>query len=158
METPESIERMLERRLVPTAFSSEGSPALDALIDDLAGESTESSVASVKWSRYVIGAAAAAVVMFVAIGVTIPSGKDVVVAGFDELFSPPSDVVLLEDVEGVISADEKGALVADPDGSLHRAWNVQVVSEERFFDEESGQEVRVVHPRDELVLMPVSSF
>ncbi|MEP4078860.1 hypothetical protein [Haloferula sp.] len=155
METPESIERMLEKRLVPSAFSVEGSAALEELIDDLAEESPK---APLRWGRYLLGAVAAAVAMFAAIMVTIPSGEVTSVVGVDELFSEPQDVILLEDVEGVVSAQENEVLVADADGSLHRAWHVHVVSEERFHDEESGDEIRIVHPRDELVLMPVTTF
>jgi hypothetical protein len=155
METPESIERMLEKRLVPCAFSVEGSAALESLIDELAGEAPRTSV---KWGRYVFGAAAAAVAMFVGIALSIPAGEVPVVAEVETLFSEPGEVILIEGVEGVISAEENDGLVADADGSLHRAWHVQVVSEERFHDEQSGQEVRVVSPRDELVLLPVTSF
>lgn len=87
------------------------------------------------------------------------SGGDVrPLSGVDELFSEGLDVVLLEDVEGVVSAEANQSLVADADGSLHRAWHVQVLSEEHFHDEESGETVRVVHPRDEVVMMPVTSF
>jgi hypothetical protein len=155
METPESIERMLKKRLVPSAFSVKGSSALESLIDELAEESAPSSV---KLGRYLSVAAAAAMVMFVGILISNPSGEVPAVAGLEDLFAEPQDVVLVEDVEGVISAEENEGLVADKDGSLHRAWHVQVVSEERFHDEKSGEEVRVVYPRDELVLMPVTSF
>jgi hypothetical protein len=159
METPESIERMLEKRLVPSAFSVEGSAALESLIDELAGEpSALVAQASVKWGRYLMGAAAAALVMFGLILMSIPSGEVPEMVGVEELFSEPQGVVLLEDLEGVISAEENEKLVVDADGSLHRAWHVQVISEEIFHDEQSGQEVRVVHPRDELVLMPVTTF
>ncbi len=113
---------------------------------------------SPKWGRYLLGAAAAALVMFAAIAVSIPSGEVAPVVAMEGLFAEPLNVVLLEDMEGVVSAEENEALVTDADGTLHRAWHVQVVSEERFHDEQSGQEVRVVHPRDELVLMPVTSF
>ncbi|MFC7335552.1 hypothetical protein ACFQY0_00065 [Haloferula chungangensis] len=155
METPESIERILEKRLVPCAFSVEGSAALESLIDELAGESPQPSV---RWGRYLVGAAAAALMMFAGIAVWIPTSEVPAVAEVNTLFAEPHEVVLIEDVEGVISAEENDGLVADADGSLHRAWLVQVVSEERFRDEESGQEVRVVSPRDEIVLMPVTSF
>lgn len=155
METPESIERMLERRLTPSAFSVEASMALESLIDELAGERPATSP---KWGRYVLGGAAAALVMLAAIAVSIPSGKVVPLVAMEGLFAEPSNVVLLEDMEGVVSAEESDGLVTDSDGTLHRAWHVQVVSQERFHDELSGHEVRVVHPRDELVLMPVTSF
>lgn len=159
METPESIERLLEKRLVPSAFSVAGSAALESLIDELAGGSPVAAMTpNLKWGRYLIGAAAAAAVVFAVITISIPSSELPPVVGVDELFSVPHDVVLLEDIEGVISAEENKDLVADADGSLHRAWHVQVVSEERFHDELSGHEVRVVHPRDELVLMPVTTF
>lgn len=155
METPESIERMLEKRLTPSAFSAEGALALDLLIDDLAAASP---VESLNWGRYLLGAAAAALVMFAVIVMSIPSGEVAPVVAMENLFAEPANVVLLEDTEGVVSAEENEVLVTGADGTLHRAWHVQVVSEERFHDEQSGQEVRVVHPRDELVLMPVTSF
>ncbi|MEM1083839.1 MAG: hypothetical protein AAGI48_06925 [Verrucomicrobiota bacterium] len=155
METPESIERMLESRLVPGGMSEEGSAQLESLIDELAGESPSSER---RWLHYLLGGAAAALAMAASFWMLMPSGEVPPVAGVDELFSEVRDVVLLEDVEGVVSAEANQDLVSDPDGSLHRAWHVQVVSEEHFHDEKSGEVVRVVHPRDELVLMPVTSF
>lgn len=156
METPESIERMLERRLLPSALSPEGAAGLEALIDELQERSPVPSRDPGK-RRIYAALAAAAVVLLSAVFVVRPGG-DGVSAGVDELFGEPQQVVMLEDVEGVVSAEENGRLVADPDGSLHRAWHVQVMSEVLYHDERSGHEVRVVHPRDEIVLMPVSSF
>jgi hypothetical protein len=155
METPESIERMLQSRLVPGAMSGQGSASLEALIDELAEDSPRQAT---KWVGYLVAGAVAALAMTASIMLGVRAADVRPLSGVDQLFSEGLDVVLLEDVEGVVSAEANERLVADADGSLHRAWHVQVVSEERFHDEESGEVVRVVHPRDEVVLMPVTSF
>lgn len=154
-ESPESIERMLQTRLVPGAMSGQGSAALESLIDDLAEDKARPRP---KWRGYVMGGIAAGVALLAAIMIAMPKVEVAPMAGIEGLFSEVRDVVLLENLEGVVSAEPNEHLVAGADGSLHRAWHVQVVSEERFHDEESGEEVRVVRPRDELVLMPVTSF
>jgi hypothetical protein len=72
-----------------------------------------------------------------------------------EHFEPIS---LVSEEEGVVSAEVEDRLFSDGDGNLMRAWHVQVVNQERFHDPQTGHEVTLVRPRDEVVLMPVSSF
>ncbi|MGB1128879.1 MAG: hypothetical protein ACPG4K_02420, partial [Haloferula sp.] len=67
-------------------------------------------------------------------------------------------VSLVSEEEGVVAAEADEELLADSDGRLMRAWHVQVVNQERFVDPQTGHEITVVQPRDELVLMPVSAF
>jgi hypothetical protein len=40
----------------------------------------------------------------------------------------------------------------------YRAWRVRVVDEERLHDVQTGYEVLVSRPREEVRLIPVSSF
>lgn len=152
MESPEEIERALER-LVPRAMSESGAAGLDALIDELAGE----EVRGTRWgwiSIFGVGAAAALVGLLQLVEPTIEE-----LPGSVWRSERAADGVrLVAESEGVVAVDEAGSFVADSDGALHQAWHVQVLNEERFHDDETGSEVRVYHPREEVVLMPVTAF
>ncbi len=149
METPEEIELALERRLVPASLSGEGLASIEATLDELAGEEGESPAPRRWW----LGGAAAAVAGLVVVVQMRGPIESAAVASIE-----PAALVLLEESDRVVAAEEDAALRAEDDGSVHQAWHVRVVNEERFRDVETGLEVQVVHPRDELVLLPVSHF
>jgi len=155
METPEEMERRLQRCLTPRGFSDEGMAAMDDLLDELAGDSEEiASFNGHRWA-WVSGAAAAGIAL--AFGITWMSQlgqpeSSSLVADFVEPVSLVSEEV------GVVAVEEGEQLLSDDEGNLMRAWHMQVVNQERFHDPQTGHEVTVVHPRDEVVLMPVSSF
>ena len=149
------VERGLER-LIPRGFSEPGQASLEGLIDDLAGaEAAENAVPFVR-SGIFFGAAAA---ISLAAGLAwwnAPEGSTA--PGIARVDEAPMDPELMVEVENVVAVEEDAAMLADDDGGLHRAWRVTVVNEERFHDPATGHDVRVVHPRDELVLMPVTAF
>lgn len=164
MDTPESIERAL-LRLVPSALSEEGRSFLEETIDELAAASgpasrsygEASAVAGVRkvllgWFALGMAASLALVIGLWQLG----TGERSV--GNDVLFVAGPAMVLIEESSKILSAEEKQGLLADSDGSIHRAWWVEVVNEERFLDPQTGSEVRVVEPRDEMILMPVTAF
>ncbi len=165
-DTPEGIERALAR-LVPASLSGDGMAAIEETIDELAGTPVAESAATGGESRrdsrqdsrrgVVRWAAAAAVVGgLAALGmgwaVTADRGEP------GRAVIEPAEVVLLESSERVVEAAAETELLTDDDGSVNRAWHLNVVKEETYRDVETGYEVRVVHPRDELVMMPVSHF
>jgi hypothetical protein len=153
MRTPEEIERMLGERLIPRGFSERGRQAIEGLIDELAGESPSPAGRGRWWGT---GAAAAAVLAVAGWGWwSSPEVTPAAPAVVGELVSP---LELLSESVGVVSAEPDLEFRSDAEGKLLEAWHVQVVSEERFRDTESGHVVTVRHPRDELVLMPVSNF
>lgn len=158
MEELEEIERRLEG-LVPRGFSESGLASVEAMFDKLAANEPPRRPAGWTWGL----GAAAAVALAAGLGLTLRPAADppaVTVAAPDAVaeVADGEEPELVSELEGVVAIEADDGMLTDADGSLHRAWHVRVVSEERFRDSESGQEVRVVAPRDELVLMPVSAF
>ncbi|BCX46455.1 hypothetical protein HAHE_03630 [Haloferula helveola] len=151
METPEQIERALMERLVPRGFSDRGAASLDELIDELADETPAPGQRRTLWWG---AAAAVALTAGVSWGVWPRVPESVPVVGMGGL----AEVELLSESVGVVSTEADDRLLTDSDGSLLQAWNVTVVNEELFRDEQTGHEVRVIQPRDELVLIPVTAF
>jgi hypothetical protein len=159
MESPEDIEKALSR-LMPAAFSEEGKRSLDELIDGLAAGETVLEVAPDKskpllpWAGG-IAAAAAAVVL----AMNLPGGgPSTPSAGISQ--TPPvttGETVLLHQSERVEAAVPEDWMT-EADGVAYRAWRVRVVGEERLHDVQTGYEVLVSRPREEVRLIPVSSF
>jgi len=151
METADSVEKALER-LMPRGMSERATGALESMIDELAGEAP----ARPDWARIGIwstGAVAAVLAVFFGLHGRAPAPAR---SGGLALERPQVELVAV--VEGVVAVDPVEQLVASADGGLHREWHMQVVTEERFHDEETGHEIRVVHPRDEVLMVPVTSF
>lgn len=152
MQTPEEVERALAERLMPRGFSEKGGRELESLIDELAaGEDDQGEPRRRGWFW---GAAAAAAVMVPVMWWPTKAPAEQLVAAD----VPGEEIELLSESIGVVAAEADEDLMSDADGSLMRAYHLSVVSEERFRDVETGHEVRVVRPSDELVLVPVSNF
>lgn len=160
MESPEDLEKALAR-LMPSAISEKGQRSMDDLIDSLAAGKTVVTPLPAKsphrsaWFGG-IGAAAAAVV----VALSIPQGGNPVVTQgptVPRTTGPNGDVVLIGQSEVVEEAVPEDWM-SEADGVPHRAWRVRVVDQERLRDVETGYEVLVSRPREEVRLMPVSSF
>ena len=65
--------------------------------------------------------------------------------------------MLIRQTERVEDAAPEGWL-SETDGVAHRAWRVRVIDEDRVRDVETGYEVTVSRPREEVILMPVTAF
>jgi len=163
MESPEDIEKALSR-LMPAAISEEGKRSLDELIDGLAaGESPLSkreisrrpSLSSWPWAGG-IAAAAAAVVVALNWPAAAPVAPEASIAR-NRLPAETRGIVLLRQSERVEDAEPQPWL-SETDGVAHRAWRVRVIDEERLRDNETGYEVLVSRPREEVILMPVTVF
>lgn len=160
MESPEELEKALSR-LMPSALSEGGLRSLDELIDGLAaGEDRVPStpVKGFSWQWLAGGAAAAAAVV---LAVTFP-------------FAAPQDSLRGGGLAGGGRGIESGMLkighserveaavpedwLSESDGVAHRAWRLRVVDVERLQDLETGYEVSVSRPREQVVLMPVTAF
>ena len=156
MESPEDIEKALSR-LMPAAISEEGKRSLDELIDGLA--TTEKVVELPRKSGWPwaggIAAAAAAVVIALNLPAADPAGP--VAALIAEESFEESGIVLLRQTERVEDAEPEGWL-SETDGVAHRAWRVRVIDEDRVRDVKTGYEVTVSRPREEVILMPVTTF
>ena len=156
MESPEEIEKALSR-LMPAAISEEGKRSLDELIDGLAaGETVVQMPRKSAWPWLGgIGAAAAAVVITLNLPAGSPAPADVAVTAPAPVAE--GGIVLLQQTERVEKAEPDGWM-SETDGVAHRAWRVRVVDEERLRDLETGFEVLVSRPREEVILMPVTAF
>ncbi len=149
MDEVDRIEQMLRESLVPRGFTDRGAREMDAMIDSLAGvEETR------RWPWWRISGMAAAVTGAAALAWhTLPEPDAPEVA--DRAVVPAMQLV--SSSEGVVSAERDGEWL-DENGSLLQGWHVKVVNEERFHDEATGQTVRVLHPREEWVMLPVNTF
>jgi hypothetical protein len=158
MESPEDIEKALAR-LLPSAISDQGQRSLDDLIDSLAaGEAVvEMPPPRRKPWGWIggIGAAAAAV----ALALVIPAGnpEDSTTLASNPAFGEKEGFLVLEQSKHVESAEPED-WTSEADGVTHRAWRVRVVNQERVQDLETGYEVLVSHPQDEVILRPVNTF
>jgi hypothetical protein len=91
---------------------------------------------------------------------SLPQGESPAVIGnapVRENSPSKADVVLIgssEFVEDAVPED----WMSETDGVPHQAWRVRVVDQERLRDVETGYEVLVSRPREEVRLMPVTSF
>ncbi|MCW1921457.1 hypothetical protein OKA05_02765 [Luteolibacter arcticus] len=161
MESPEDIEKALAR-LMPSAISEKGQRSMEDLIDSLAaGETVGVELPPVKKPNRLpwfggIGAAAAAVV----VALSLPQGGSPVVVEKPVAPETPeasSGLVWIGQSE-VIEEAVPEDWMAETDGVPHRAWRVRVIDQERLRDVETGYEVLVSRPREEVRLMPITSF
>jgi len=155
MESPEEIEKALSR-LMPAALSENGQRSLDELIDGLTageGQAPLPRVAGFPWGWVAgLGAAAAAVVLALSFPATTPAVPVAVAPAV-----PDVGIVRIGQSERVETAVPEDWM-SESDGVAHRAWRVRVVDEERLHDVETGYEVLVSRPREQVVLMPVTAF
>lgn len=161
MQTPDPIEAALAR-LMPTAMSVSGQRSIEDMLDALAADLPAAKV--VPWYRRpAIGlSAAAAIAGILAIPALLQTGAPA--RGLSPRFAQAEKtedaapaLQLLSEADRIESMSDEG-WVSNPDGSVRQAVRVRTVGENTFKDRETGYTVRVSEPRDETVLMPVSSF
>ncbi|MCP5547676.1 MAG: hypothetical protein H7A50_09920 [Akkermansiaceae bacterium] len=156
MQHLESVEDILGR-LMPPALSQSCEEEIGELLEEFAAESVvplsaarTSSPVFRWWAGGIAAAGAAAAFVIPALSGT---GGQVVSAD-----PPPrADVVLVSESRRVESVWDEG-LQDIGDGAAMRATRLSLVEESTLFDEETGLEVRISEPREEVMLMPVSAF
>lgn len=137
-------------RLMPVALSDSAQAAMDARIDGLAGVEVEPHDFS-RWAKWLGGLAAA-----VAAGVfAFPSGSRETVPLAHA--ATADGMVVLTELDRVENVRDEGLFV-DAGGSAVRKMRVRVVGESRILDEETGIELTLTEPREEMYLLPVSTF
>jgi hypothetical protein len=167
MASVEHVERALER-LLPCALSLRATEAIEERLDALAvatepglAEPAATIPAPVKpWRRHPwrtgLGSAAALVAGgFAALWFwpqPLEQGRVVDLAPL----APSEDLELIREVDRLESAVDEGTL-ADEEGGVHRVLRYRVVGE-AYVRGNNGEVVRVVEPRDEVVLVPVTAF
>ena len=156
MESPEDIEKALGR-LLPSAISERGQKSLEELIDSLAaGETVVEMPRKSRWPWLGgIGAAAAAVIVAVSLPLANPPPTETAEAPVEPAMK--SGIVLIEQTQRVEEAVPEDWM-SESEGVPHQAWRVRVVDQDRLRDVQTGYEVVVSRPREEVRLMPVTSF
>ena len=156
MESPEDIEKALSR-LMPAAISEEGKRSLDELIDGLAAGETVAELPRKSAWPWLGGVGAAAAALVVALN--LPAAGPLAPEAVPVRPAPATErgIVLIQQTERVETAVPEDWM-SETDGVAHRAWRVRVVDEERLRDIETGYEVLVSRPREEVILMPVTDF
>jgi hypothetical protein len=150
MPAPEEIEAMLQR-LMPTALSPLAQEEMDAIFEEAA-----SGVPSRKsWvSRYWIPSSLAAAVGFALLLVPFTKKMPVSVAA---AAAPSPGLVLVNSSDRVEEVADEGEDGTTQGEEMH-AVRLQMVAENTVKDQETGIEMLVSEPREELVLVPVTAF
>lgn len=147
----EKMEKAL-MRLMPVALSDSTQAAIEERIDEMAGCGVVryDFPHLIKW----LGGIAAAV----AIGVfAFPYGIREAAPRAETVPEPEEGMVVLAEMDRVENVRDEGLFV-DAGGSAVRKMRVRVVGESRMLDEETGIEVTLTSPREEMYLLPVSTF
>lgn len=160
MQAPDPIETILAR-LMPPALSQGAHDDLSAMIDDLAGPAGAENVIVHPSNHWLVrsligGGIAAAIGAMIAI---FPLEKEVPQSR--TALSPPaypsSGLVLISGSDRVESMSDEGLQIS-PDGSAMHALRLHAVEERSVRDEKSGIVVKISEPREEILLVPISSF
>ena len=159
MQAPDPVETILAR-LMPSALSQDCQYELEAMIDDLAGPEVanvvEISPVS-RTARWIMGGGIAAALG--ALCAVFPINESASVhQAMENVPKPPSNgLVLVSESDRVESMTDEGWR-EDANGSAIHAVRLNVVEENQMRDEETGMLVKISEPREEVLLMPISSF
>lgn len=160
MQTPEHPVETILARLMPPALSDGAVRDIEAMFDELGGSAQEADVVALPPSRQpwplkwiASGIAAAGV----AAALVFPMKPDVRPVALDAAAGVQDQFVLVGESERIESTADEG-WVENSDGSAMQALRLTVVEENRLVDQETGIEMKISEPREELLLMPVSTF
>ena len=155
MQKLDPIEAALAR-LMPPGLSQQFQIDLEDMIDDLAAEDFPAATNGHPFRRWMIAGGIAAAVA--AVATVVPFVHTAVTpASVATTSSTPADLVLVVETDRVESMTDEG-WQENPDGSAMHAVRINVVEENSLRDEETGIVLQVSEPREELFLMPISSF
>ncbi|MFU8892649.1 MAG: hypothetical protein ACNA8L_03380 [Luteolibacter sp.] len=162
------FESKLRRSLMPVALSGSATESIHTLLDELAG--VENPPAEIPASKPVTprktapwNAAAAAVAGLLAVAAWLvsPQVEDLAFTLSSDdhatLALDPQNMHLVDESTRLAWVEDEGWL-DDPDGIALRAVRMRVVEENRLLDAQTGLIVHVSSPREEMLLMPVSTF
>lgn len=160
MQAPDSVEVVMAR-LMPPAFSEGGQAAIEEMLDELAGSATVVGPAEISsgkwWLRSVMGGGIAASIG--ALFAIFPSSPKAM--GHRELAKQPTQsapaLILTQESDRIESMTDEG-WQEDQDGRALRALRLNAVEQNSMLDEESGMEVQISEPREEILLVPVRDF
>jgi hypothetical protein len=149
MHDTRSVETILAR-LMPPALSVSAHHDIEAMLDELAGSSSSSQSPARSYRRWIIGGGLAACL---AASFTVPR----LVTPPSPASAPAPDFLLVGESDRIESMTDEGWREIS-DGSAMRAMRIRVIEENSLFDEETGIVMQVSQPREELLLMPISTF
>lgn len=153
------FELKLRRSLMPVALSENATCSIHTMLDELSEADTVSGKPIIPpWHA---AAAAVAGLLAVSAWFASPAIENVAFSASSTKGStieePAQTMVLVDESTRLAWVEDEGWL-SDPDGGALRAVRMRVVEEDRLLDEETGLIVHVTSPREEMLLMPVSTF
>jgi len=160
MPKPDPIETILAR-LMPPAMSEAAQRDIEDMLDELADTTPQgvvSAPAIMAWQRrWIIGGSAAAAVALAWILPLATTSVRSSRAALAPATAESNEFVLMGESDRIESMRDEG-WQENADGSTMRAMRLNVVAENSLLDRETGIVMQVSEPREELFLMPVSTF
>ena len=163
MQKPDpNFEEMEEalRRLMPVAVSGDAQERLETMLDELAGDPEIERFDFRRPAKWLAGAGIAAA-LGLGIYVSVPRQSSPVKTVDSAPVSNPADLppelVFLSESDRVEGVSDDG-LYIDTGGSAVRKVRIRVIEESQIRDEESGIVVMLTEPREEMYMVPVSTF
>lgn len=159
MRVPDSHAEMeiALRRLMPVSLGESIQSETDGMLEELCGDSKIVGFDYRRSKRWIsiVGVAAAIALAFVLKSNFVEPVENFVASEVGDI-SAPGFVFLTESdrVEGVTD----DGLYVDSGGSAVRKVRFRVIEESQIRDEETGIVVQVNEPREEMYLVPVSTF
>ena len=150
MQALDPVETVLAR-LMPPALSQDCQMDLEAMLDELAGDSENPS--KPRQYRWWIGGGIAAALA--AIAAVFPLWQD---SPRIARVMPVAPGLELVSGSGRIESVTDEGWHEDSNGFAMRALRLNVVEEDSVRDVESGMVVQISQPREEILLMPVTAF
>ena len=152
-----AVERQLGR-LVPVPLSHRAARDLDELIDTLAASRNPRLRTTTPWRALALTSAAAVVVGALSGWLAMAARPPARPATDARRPVPAAPGIELVGLTNRLGEAEDGGILADDDGTVHQVLLYHGVEEQLVRDARSGVTVRVTEPREEMVLVPVSSF
>lgn len=145
---------------MPVAVSDAAHQRMDTILEDLAGDSKVAHFDLKMPVRWVVGMGVAAALgfgVFLSHSSRESPAKGVVNAPVFSSSDLPPELVFLSETDRVEGFSDEG-LYVDSGGSAVRKVRVRMVEESQIRDQETGIVVMLTEPREELYMMPVSTF
>lgn len=163
MQKPDPAFEEMEKallRLMPVAVSEDAQQRMDTILEELAGDSKVAHFDFRKPVRWVAGAGVAAALGF-GVFLSLSPRESPAKGAVSAPVTPSSDLlpelVFLSEMDRVEGFSDEG-LYVDSGGSAVRKVRVRMVEESQIRDEETGIVVMLTEPREEMYMMPVSTF
>jgi len=161
-----ALETKLRRSLMPVALSEPATTSIHSMLDELAGVKTISSVVpkspgNPKTIPWYAAAAAVAGLLAISPWLASPALEKI---GYHSNYELKQSIETTDQNMRIIDESthlawfEDEGWIDDPDGGALHAVRMRVVEEDRLLDEETGLIVHIFSPREEMLLMPVSTF